>query len=154
MILIDAAGFNSGTKGKNLAFQLARIPVVNQLLKIVTPRSIVRKSLEQSYGDPSKVTDRLVDRYFELNCRTGNRQALLDRFNLPFTGDTNHIKNIKIPVLILWGQKDLLIPVSQANKFEVALPYNQKIIYPELGHVPMEESPELVALSIRNWLKQ
>lgn len=154
MILIDAAGFNSGTKGKNLAFQLARIPVVNQLLKIVTPRSIVRKSLEQSYGDPSKVTDELVDRYFELNCRTGNRQALLDRFNLPFSGDTNHIKDIKIPVLILWGQKDQLIPVSQANKFETALPNNQKIIYPELGHVPMEESPELVARSIRNWLKQ
>jgi len=154
MVLIDAAGFNSGTKGKNLAFQLARIPVVNQLLKIVTPRSIVRKSLEQSYGDPSKVTDSLVDRYFELNCRTGNRQALLDRFNLPFSGDTNHIKDIKIPVLILWGQKDQLIPVSQANKFEAALPNNQKIIYPELGHVPMEESPELVALSIRNWLKQ
>jgi pimeloyl-ACP methyl ester carboxylesterase len=154
MVLIDAAGFNSGTKGKNLAFQLARIPVVNQLLKIVTPRSIVRKSLEQSYGDPSKVTDALVDRYFELNCRTGNRQALLDRFNLPFSGDTNHIKDIKIPVLILWGQKDQLIPVSQANKFETALPNNQKIIYPELGHVPMEESPELVARSIRNWLKQ
>jgi len=154
MILIDAAGFNSGTKGKNLAFQLARIPVVNQLLKIVTPRSIVRKSLEQSYGDPSKVTNGLVDRYFELNCRIGNRQALLDRFNLPFSGDTNHIKNIKIPVLILWGQKDRLIQVSQANKFEAALPHNQKIIYPELGHVPMEESPELVALSIRNWLKQ
>jgi len=154
MILIDAAGFTSGQKGKNLAFQLARIPVVNQILKIVTPRSIVRKSLEQSYGDPSKVTDELVDRYFKLNCRTGNRQALLDRFNLPFSGDTNHIKDIKIPVLILWGQKDRLIPVSQANKFEAALPYNQKIIYPELGHVPMEESPELVALSIRNWLKQ
>jgi len=154
MILIDAAGFTSGQKGKNLAFQLARIPVVNQILKIVTPRSIVQKSLEQSYGDPSKVTDELVDRYFKLNCRTGNRQALLDRFNLPFSGDTNHIKDIKIPVLILWGQKDRLIPVSQANKFEAALPYNQKIIYPELGHVPMEESPELVALSIRNWLKQ
>lgn len=154
MILIDAAGFNSGTKGKNLAFQLARVPVVNKLLTIITPRSIVRKSLEQSYGDPTKVTDGLVDRYFELNCRTGNRQALLDRFNLPFSGDTNHIKNIKIPVLILWGQKDQLIPVSQANKFEAVLPHNQKIIYPELGHVPMEESPALVALSIRNWLKQ
>jgi pimeloyl-ACP methyl ester carboxylesterase len=154
MILIDAAGFNSGQKGKNLAFELARIPVINKLLTIITPRSIVRKSLEQSYGDPSKVTDGLVDRYFELNCRTGNRQALLDRFNLPFSGDTNHIKDIKIPVLILWGQKDLLIPVSQANKFEAALPLNQKIIYPDLGHVPMEESPVLVALSIRNWLKQ
>ena len=154
MILIDAAGFNSGTKGKNLAFQLARLPVVNQLLKIVTPRSIVRKSLEQSYGDPSKVTDALVDRYFELNCRTGNRQALLDRLRLPFTGDTNRLKEIQIPVLILWGEKDQLIPVSQADKFEAALPHNQKIIYPELGHVPMEESPERLAISIRNWLKQ
>jgi pimeloyl-ACP methyl ester carboxylesterase len=154
MILIDAAGFNSGTKGKNLAFQLARIPVVNQLLTIITPRSIVRKSLEQSYGDPSKVTDELVNRYFELNCRTGNRQALLDRFGLPSFGDTNKLKDIQIPALILWGQKDQLIPVKQADKFESSLPLNQKIIYPELGHVPMEESPERVAISIRNWLKQ
>jgi pimeloyl-ACP methyl ester carboxylesterase len=154
MILIDAAGFNSGTKGKNLAFQLARMPVVSQLIKVITPRSIVRKSLEQSYGDPSKVTDVLVDRYFELNCRTGNRQALLDRFKLRFTGDTSRIKEIQIPALILWGQKDQLIPVSQADKFEAALPNNQKIIYPELGHVPMEEAPKLVANSIRNWLNQ
>jgi pimeloyl-ACP methyl ester carboxylesterase len=154
LILIDAAGFNSEKKGKNLAFQLARIPVVNQILKIVTPRSIVRKSLEQSYGDPSKVTDNLVDRYFELNCRTGNRQALLDRFKLRFTGDTSRIKEIQIPTLILWGQKDQLIPVSQADKFEAALPHSQKIIYPQLGHVPMEEAPALVAGSIRNWLKQ
>jgi pimeloyl-ACP methyl ester carboxylesterase len=154
MILIDAAGFNSGTKGKNLAFQLARVPVVNQLLTIITPRSIVQKSLEQSYGDPTKVTDQLVDRYFELNCRSGNRQALLDRFKLPLTGDTNRLKELLIPALILWGQKDQLIPVSQAEKFEAALPINQKIIYPELGHVPMEEAPEKIANSIRNWLKQ
>lgn len=154
MILIDAAGFRSTTGGKNLAFQLARMPLVNQLVKVVTPRSLVRKSLEQSYGDPAKVSEALVDRYFALNCREGNRQAMIDRMRLPFSGDTSRLSQLHIPVLILWGQKDQLIPVSQADKFAAILPRNQKIIFPALGHVPMEEAPGEIANSIRNWLIQ
>jgi pimeloyl-ACP methyl ester carboxylesterase len=154
MILIDAAGFRSNSGGKNLGFQLARMPLVNQLVKVVTPRSLVRKSLEQSYGDPAKVSETLVDRYYAMNCRAGNRQAMIDRMRLPFSGDTTRLSQLQIPVLILWGQKDQLIPVSQAEKFASILPFNQKIIFPALGHVPMEEAPGEIAGSIRNWLMQ
>ena len=44
------------------------------------PRSVVRSSVENVYGNPDKITDELVDRYFELNIREGNRDALTQRF--------------------------------------------------------------------------
>ena len=154
LILIDAAGFSTGSARSNLGFRLAKMPIVNQLVKVITPRSLVRKSIEQSYGDPSKVTDAIVNRYFDMNCREGNRQAMIDRFKLPVSGDTVRLREIKIPVLILWGQKDQVIPVANADKFAAILPNNQKIIYPKLGHVPMEEDPVKVADAIRNWIRQ
>jgi pimeloyl-ACP methyl ester carboxylesterase len=79
---------------------------------------------------------------------------MIDRMRLPFSGDTNRLRQLQIPVLILWGQKDQLIPVSQADKFAAVLPHNQKIIFPALGHVPMEEAPAEIANNIRNWLIQ
>jgi len=154
LVLIDAAGFSTGSASSNLGFRLAKMPIVNQLVKVITPRSLVRKSIEQSYGDPSKVSDAIVNRYFDLNCREGNRQAMIDRFKLPVSGDTARLREIKIPVLILWGQKDQVIPVANADKFAAILTNNQKIIYPKLGHVPMEEDPVKVAEAIRNWIRQ
>jgi pimeloyl-ACP methyl ester carboxylesterase len=154
LILIDATGFKTTTGDKNLGFRLARMPVVNQLVKVVTPHSLIRKSLEQSYGDPTKVSDELVSRYWAMNCRSGNRQAMIDRFKYPSTGDTGRLKELKIPVLILWGQKDQLIPVSHADKFAAVLSDYQKVVYPTLGHIPMEEDPALVSNSIRKWLSK
>jgi hypothetical protein len=50
--------------------------VLNKVLTYITPRFIVKASVENVYFDKSKVTESLVDRYFELTLREGNRQAL------------------------------------------------------------------------------
>jgi hypothetical protein len=53
----------------------------------------VKASVENVYFDKSKVTESLVDRYFELTLREGNRQAFVDRFKM--AANTNAYKNIK-----------------------------------------------------------
>ena len=101
LILIDAAGYPLHSKSVPIAFKLARIPVVRNLLTYLTPRSVVRDSVENVFFDKQKVTDALVDRYFELTLRAGNRQALVDRLNA--TADTSayhQIKSIQQPTLI------------------------------------------------------
>jgi pimeloyl-ACP methyl ester carboxylesterase len=153
LILVDASGFPMTAKGGNLGFTLARTPVVNQLVKYVTPKSIVEKSLRQSYGDPKQVSNAVIQRYYDLNLREGNRQAMIDRFQSIQVLDTTLIAKISVPVLILWGEKDQVIPVENAHRFKKALPASTLEIYPELGHVPMEENPVRVAESIQRWLK-
>lgn len=142
LILIDAAGFPLNSKSVPVAFKLAQTPVLKNLFTLITPRFLVKSSVENVFYDKSKVTDALVDRYFELTLRAGNRQAFVDRFKMSEQINTyKNIKNIQQPTLILWGSEDLLIPVENAYKFQESLPNNTLAILKDTGHTPMEESP-------------
>jgi pimeloyl-ACP methyl ester carboxylesterase len=155
LALIDASGFPMAKgQGGNLAFRIARIPVLNQVLKTITPRSIAAKSLRQSYGNPALVSEALIDRYYDIALREGNREALIQRSRNPESTDTLQLTRLQMPVLVLWGDQDRVIPVSHADRFMKLLPNAQKTIYTGVGHIPMEERPELVAASLRPWLLQ
>lgn len=153
IILINPGGFTNTSAPSNIGFRLAKTPVVNRLIKHITPRSLFRKSLEQSYGNPALVTDALVQRHYELTLRPGNRQALLDRFRNGFeVADTNRLRQLHIPAFILWGQLDRIIPATHALLFQQYLPVSEGIVYDNLGHVPMEEAAFRVAADINAWL--
>lgn len=153
LVLIDAAGFPTQNSQQPLAFRLAKIPIANELIKYVTPRFIIEKSILNVYGDKSKVSKELIDRYFELSLREGNRQAFIDRMKVRFdVADTLKIRSLGMPTLILWGEEDKLIPVENALKFKRLLPYPNLIVFKGIGHVPMEENPELTATALQEFL--
>lgn len=154
LILIDASGYPIASKSVPIAFSLAKIPVINKLLTFITPRFLVRSSVENVYFDSSKVTDLVVERYFNLTLRAGNRKAFVDRIKTPKdTGTYKNIKHIQQPTLILWGAQDLLIPVENAYKFQEDLPNNTLVILENTGHTPMEESPLESLAPVLNFLK-
>lgn len=152
LILLDPAGFPIGSSNSNLGFRIARIPVLNQLLKYITPKSIVKKSAEQSYGNKQLVNDALVNRYYSLTLRQGNRQALIDRLSKEADADTTLLDRIHIPTLIIWGELDKVVPFSHLDNFKRHLPHASIATYQGVGHVPMEEAPDSVALTLRKWL--
>ena len=153
LILINAAGYPLESKSKPIAFRLARTPVLKNVLTFITPRSLVKSSVENVYFDQSKVTDPLVDRYFDLTLREGNRNALIDRMALATESDkTGLIKQIKTPTLVLWGEHDLLIPTDYAHRFHKDLPNSSLVIIEKVGHVPMEESPKESLSAVTNFL--
>ena len=155
LILIDAAGYPLHSKSVPIAFQMARIPVIRNLFSYVTPRFLVKASVENVYFDQSKVTNALVDRYFELTLRKGNRRAFVDRLNTsPDTSAYKNISNIQQPTLVLWGANDLLIPVENAYQFHASLPNDTLVILNHSGHVPMEESPVESLKPIMDFLKK
>lgn len=154
LILVDAGGYPTVSKSVPLAFRAAKIPVLNKLLTVITPRSVIQKSVENVYGNPDLVTDELVDRYFDLTLRAGNRAAFVARMQVDSYVDfSNKITTLKQPTLIIWGEKDLLIPVENAKRFAADLPNDTLVIYPELGHVPMEENPNETVKAVKDFLK-
>lgn len=154
LVLVDATGYTGSLKPKgSLAFTLAGIPVVKNILKWVTPKAIVRKSIEDVYGDKSKVSDRLVNLYYDMALREGNRQALIDRMQNGFRMESILIKQIKTPTLIIWGDRDRLIPVDCAQLFKNDIDNSQMEIFTGVGHVPMEEEPKRFAESLLRFLK-
>ena len=146
LILIDPGGYPAISRSVPIAFKLARVPVLNKLLTYITPRFLVRSSIENVYFDKSKVSDKLVNRYFDLTLRKGNREAIVDRLKVSTTltnGINKHasIKKIKQPTLIIWGSDDRLIPIENAYKFKNDISNSKLIVMQETGHVPMEEKP-------------
>lgn len=54
---------------------------------------------------------------------------------------------IKQPTLVIFGEKDEVIDISNAYKFESMIPNVQLKIIPECGHVPhIEKAPETAVL--------
>lgn len=156
LILLDAGGYTAKGKrsGGNLGFRIARMPVLNQVVRYVTPRGIVQKSLEQTYGDDSKINDTLIDTYWQMTLRAGNRAALISRMTQKWQNQPQQIRNIKVPTLILWGELDQLIPVEHAELFRRDIKGSQVIVYQGIGHVPMEEIPERTAQDVRKFLAE
>lgn len=157
LILVDAGG-PPDDPGKKLpiGFRIARTPVLNKIALVITPRSLFEKSLRQTVSDPALVTPAMIDRYWELNRYPGNRQATGDRFAQYGARQTNiaRLGEIRAPTLILWGAEDRLIPVSGADWFAARIPGSVKIVYPKVGHIPMEEAADRSAADVDAFLSK
>ncbi|MFC6628613.1 alpha/beta fold hydrolase [Acinetobacter beijerinckii] len=143
LILVDAVGYPDNSKSMPIGFRIAKIPLLNKIMEYTLPRKMVESSVRNVYADPNKVTVELVDRYYDLTLRAGNRHALIQRFKqIPNSSkDSKLIKLINQPTLILWGEKDNLIPVAYADQFHKDINESQLVKFENLGHVPQEEDP-------------
>jgi pimeloyl-ACP methyl ester carboxylesterase len=154
LILVDSGGYPSISTSVPLGFRFARLPVLKRFLEVVTPRSLVEASVRNVYGDPSKVTPELVDQYFDMIVRTGNRRALGQRFaQADFGADAGRIAELKLPTLIMWGGRDRLIPPGDAERFHHDIDGSRLAIFPDLGHVPQEEDPARIAAAVIDFLQ-
>lgn len=152
LILIDAAGYPKLNEKGSLGFKIASTPIINKLMLFITPKSLVRQSLLSIYHDPKLVTDAQVDRFHDIAIREGNRAAVLSIFNGGLKANYEKIRLVKVPTLILWGDKDNLIDVANADLFKKDIPNSKVVIFQNVGHVPMEEVPHQVSKEITSFL--
>ncbi|MAU61119.1 alpha/beta hydrolase [Parvibaculum sp.] len=158
LILVDAAGIpvERDEDDVPLAFRVASMPVVSSVMRYVLPRSMVEEGLRKVFVDQSKVTEEMVSRYFDLALHEGNREATRIRFSAYAARNEEafaaRLGDIEVPTLVMWGDKDGLIPVSAAYEFKKRIPQAELVIFENVGHVPMEEVPEESAASVRAFL--
>src|SRR3546814_3832339 len=84
----------------------------------------------------------------------GNRRATGIRFRSASNDDavSEKLGQIRAPTLILWGDKDGLIPVANASEFRKRISGAEVVIYANVGHIPMEEVPEKSAADVDGFL--
>ncbi len=151
LILIDASGYPIKNAKGSIGFKIASMPIINNLLLYITPKSLVRASLKGIYYDQNRVTDAQVDRFHDMAISKGNRAALLSMFKKGRKHNDSLIATITKPTLIIWGEKDGLIPVENAYLFEKNIKGSKLVVLKNIGHVPMEEAPTKVAELIRSF---
>ena len=156
LVLVDASGAPVRNEGSgNLAFRLAAMPVVGDLLSQFLPRELVARSLSQSVSNQDIVTDAAIDRYWELARYPGNRAATRKRFSterVPFEAEA--LEALQVPTLVMWGKEDALIPYAAGEWFHEHLPRSTLVAYDGIGHLPMEEAPERSATDLAIWLSE
>lgn len=142
VILLDSAGFFFIPPAVLLSMGLplggwiaTRTPI---------PRKVLASVVRTTYGDKSRLSQEATDRYYDLLMRQGNREAataVLRYIRNRGGFKKSLLKQIKQPVLVMWGSSDRWIPPAHAELFKQALPNAQVIMYEGCGHMPMEEIP-------------
>lgn len=155
LILVDAAGYPRQSSSVPIGFRLAQAPALAPLMARLLPRRMIESSVQNVYGDATRVTDELVERYYQLTLRAGNRQALVQRFQQAPAGDSQAlIRQVRQPTLILWGGRDGLIAPANAERFKADIAGSRLVIFEQLGHVPQEEDPALTLPVVRGFLAE
>lgn len=64
------------------------------------------------------------------------------------------IPEIQQPVLVVSGDSDAIVPVSDSQTLHSELPNSELVILPSCGHVPQEECPDIFEEAVGEWLSQ
>ncbi len=152
LVLLNSSGYPLEPKKLPLGFRLAQNKRFSQYLEKVTPKSIIKKTVYAAYEDDSKVSQETIDRYFELLLREGNRKGMMQKMQQIKHDNHHKIKEIKTPTLILWGEKDAIIPSQHAYQFHKDIKGAEFIMYHNIGHLPMEEIPKRSAKDLLDFL--
>jgi pimeloyl-ACP methyl ester carboxylesterase len=160
LLLLDAGGMpprdGSAPPKSNIGFRIMRSSFGRWLGMSITPRFLIRQSLEGSVADPALITDPMVDLYWELLRFPGNREATMMRFSRPYVDDgaARRAAGITAPTLVLFGKEDRIINPSAAESFRERIEGSEVVLMDGVGHLPMEEAPEATAAAISEFLER
>lgn len=153
LVLLDAPAFKQDVP---LVVKMANWPGADSIGVRYSPRFLVAANLKQLFANQGVVTDELIDRYYELTLRPGNRPAILRVFRAMIEGakqDNPGVDQIRMPTLLLWGKEDPWVPLPIALRWLQVLPQAQYKFYDGVGHIPMEEIPMESALDVDRFIE-
>jgi len=121
----------------------------------------VRRVLGTCCVDPSRVPADVVEAHIELTERL-DRAAADDAYlrsarSLSLVvarpADTlERLGRIRQPTLLLHGEKDVLVPLSSAQRMQASHPAWRLEVAADIGHVPMLEAPSWTVAQVTRWL--
>ena len=130
------------------------VPATLGLMRHVLPKPLLRMNLKSAYARPEALSDAVTTRYHDLILAPGARQAMLDRLRQTVLQEPLPLlRQIKAPTLLVWGEADAMIPVSNAQDYLQALQSSRLVSWPQVGHLPQEEAAELSLQAVTEFLR-
>jgi len=156
LVLIDSAGYPQKLPW---FVRLARVPVLNNLgARLLSPRFLTGMALRKCYYNRDKITDEMIDTYAYYGSLPGAREAVqqtaLQIIPPDMAAMIAQYKTIRVPTLIIWGEKDKVVPLSGGRNFKRDIPDSELVIIPRCGHIPQEEEPLETRRHIQDFLKK
>lgn len=129
---------------------LLTFPPINRWARLAI-RTFVQPDMftsmqRSAYYDPEVVTPEVAAGYQEQLRVVGWDEALIEILRGSAFGDAPlteaGLAAVEVPALIVWGAEDTWVPISAGERLRDLLPNNTFVVYPQTGHLPMEEQPE------------
>ncbi len=139
--------------------RFARIPVINSVgTRLLSPRFATAMVLRKCYYNKDKITEEQIDTYAYYGSLPGAREAVVATAEQIVPDDieavTARYKTISVPVLIIWGAEDEVVPVSVGKNFKRDIPGSELVILPKCGHIPPEEEAAATQQAIADFLNK
>ena len=154
LILVDPAAYESG--GPAWVRILGKTPEMQHLGPLFV-RSIQKSGLDlirTAWHDPSKITQETWDGYTK-PLKADNWDRALWDFSMAShdTGLLRHLQDFKLPILVMTGDDDRIVPTVSSVKLAGELTGAKLVIIPQAGHVPHEEQPAAFMQAVNDFVK-
>lgn len=161
LVLADAGGLG---REVNWALRLVTLPAVEYVLPVLFP------GFARRWGDSiARFADRLgirnvpvmeVWRSYRSLTEGEGRQAFVRTMRSVIEPGGQSVSALdrlylaeQTPTLIVWGEKDRVIPVAHAYEAQKALPHSRLEILPGVGHFPQSEDPTAFVEILTDFLR-
>ncbi len=161
LVLVSSGGLGRET---NMVLRLAALPGSGMAIRLV----LNERTMSAAHGlrgrarrvlrNPEFIADQVMDRIERLASERsrssflatlrsvvdhrGQRVSALEKLHLTKS----------VPVLIVWGRKDAIIPVEHGENAHELLPQSRLVIFDDSGHEPHRRDPQRFADVVREWL--
>lgn len=154
LILVDPAVYEGGGAPAWIR-PLLNTPQMNHLGPLFTRQLQTRgpEIVQMAWHNPNKVTNEIMEGYTKplqaenwdkalWHLTTSSRESNLQ----------NQLQNFNLPILIITGDDDRIVPTEQSIRLASEIPNAQLVVIPQSGHVPHEETPQEFMQAVINFL--
>ena len=152
LVLVAPDGFPDPRSTTEFTYQVS--PWLG-LMKLSLPAWALKLGVAPAYGDEKLLTADTMRRYQDMMRAPGVRTALIERMRQSRNSDpVPRLQSLKMPVLLVWGDKDAFIPISNAQDYLNAIPHATLASIPLAGHVVHEEAPQPSVQAVKAFLQK
>ena len=152
LLLVSPDGFPDPRSTNEHTYQVS--PWLG-LIQLSLPAWALKLGVAPAYGDEKLLTADTMRRYQDMMRAPGVRAALIERMRQSRNSDPEpRLQTLKMPVLLVWGDKDAFIPISNAQDYLKAIPHAVLATIPQAGHVVHEEAPQLSVQAVKEILQK
>jgi pimeloyl-ACP methyl ester carboxylesterase len=145
LVLVSAAGISSADAAATPILTLGRVATAVTAYGAARHRDIAARPKSRHMAlafvarHPSLLkADLAYEGFFKGAGKPGFDDALRACLDYDFR---DRLPEIRQPTLIVWGERDSIIPVKDAHEFERLIPDSRKVVMKDTGHIPMAERP-------------
>lgn len=160
LVLANSGGFGSEI---HPILRLVALPVIGRLAARYPTRASTRFTERTIFADPSLVTKTRIDHALQIARIPGTGAVVHETARLTLTGRgirpewrakliadaSNHPR----PTLIVWGDRDRILPARQFDSARRLLPHAEHHLFVGVGHMPQLESPDEFAEVAANFIR-